>query len=144
MSDEATYTIGELAEAAGVSRRAVRYYVQRGLLPPPLGLGRGRHYTTLHLLRLLAVKAQQAAGASLDDIAGRDAAQTPLGAASAAPEGSAPQPEAWLRVPLGPGLELALSLRRGWPEPEQLRRLSAAAFAILGPPPGPEPKEETP
>ena len=32
--DGARYAIGELAEAGGVSRRAVRFYVQRGLIAP--------------------------------------------------------------------------------------------------------------
>jgi hypothetical protein len=37
LSQEPRYGIDELAERGGVSRRTVRYYVQRGLLPtqPP-------------------------------------------------------------------------------------------------------------
>jgi hypothetical protein len=38
-------SIGELADATGVSRRTVRFYVQRGLIDPPVGLGRASHYT---------------------------------------------------------------------------------------------------
>ena len=34
MKDATTYSIGELAESAGVSRRTVRFYVQQGLLGP--------------------------------------------------------------------------------------------------------------
>jgi len=49
-------SIGELSDATGVTRRTIRFYVQRGLLPPPLGGGRGSYYTEAHLLRLLAVK----------------------------------------------------------------------------------------
>jgi len=40
MADE-RYSVGELADLGGVSRRTVRYYVQEGLLPTPLGVGRG-------------------------------------------------------------------------------------------------------
>ena len=121
MSDELRYGIAELAARAGVTRRAVRYYVQRGLLPPPVGLGRGQHYTEAHLGRLLAIKAQQAAGRSLADIAAM------ADAAALTPAGSL-----WWRVPLAPGVEL--HVRRGRdPVPEDaLARLAAAARAILG------------
>jgi DNA-binding transcriptional MerR regulator len=46
----------ELAEAAGVSVRTVRYYIAEGLLPPPLGAGPRAAYTAEHLdrLRLIA------------------------------------------------------------------------------------------
>ena len=60
--------IGELADAAGLSRRAVRFYVQRKLLPTPLGRGRGRHYDASHLERLKRIAELQAAGHSLDAI----------------------------------------------------------------------------
>jgi DNA-binding transcriptional MerR regulator len=68
MADEKRYSIGEVAEAAGVSRRTVRYYVQRGLLPPPLGLGRGDHYTGDHLAVILQVKSLQERGFPLEEI----------------------------------------------------------------------------
>jgi DNA-binding transcriptional MerR regulator len=42
--------ISELAEAAGVSVRTVRYYIAEGLLPPPAGAR--SHYTREHLDRL--------------------------------------------------------------------------------------------
>ena len=68
MSDGPRYAIGDLADLGGVSRRTVRYYVQEGLLPAPLGVGRGNHYGREHLDRLLQVKALQEAGRSLDEI----------------------------------------------------------------------------
>jgi DNA-binding transcriptional MerR regulator len=43
VGDAVLYAIGDLAELAGVSRRTIRYYVQEGLVPAPLGLGRGSH-----------------------------------------------------------------------------------------------------
>jgi DNA-binding transcriptional MerR regulator len=62
------YSIDELASLGGVSRRTVRYYVQENLIPAPLGLGRGRHYTPEHLQQLLRVKALQESGRTLDEI----------------------------------------------------------------------------
>ena len=63
-----TYSIVELAQEAQVSRRTVRYYVQRGLLPPPEGKGRGSHYTQRHLQVLQLIKKAQLSGMSLEDV----------------------------------------------------------------------------
>ena len=68
--EQPRYSIGELADLGGVSRRTVRYYVQRGLLEAPTGLGRGRHYTRRHLDTLTRVRKLQEAGYGLAEIAG--------------------------------------------------------------------------
>jgi DNA-binding transcriptional MerR regulator len=49
------YTIGELAEAAGVTPRTIRYYTAEGLLPPPDTRGRYAQYGAEHLVRLHAI-----------------------------------------------------------------------------------------
>src|SRR5437660_10607797 len=69
--DERCYGIAELAERGGVTRRTVRYYVQRGLLPTPLGTGRGPHYTSAHLERLIHIRKLQEAGVPLAEITAR-------------------------------------------------------------------------
>jgi DNA-binding transcriptional MerR regulator len=61
-------SIGELADAAGLSRRAVRFYVQQKLLSAPAGVGRGRHYGREHLNQLRRIGELQSAGHSLDEI----------------------------------------------------------------------------
>src|SRR5207244_8364421 len=66
--DERFYGIAELAERGGVTRRTVRYYVQRGLLPTPLGTGRGPHYTQAHLERLIHIRQLQETGVPLAEI----------------------------------------------------------------------------
>lgn len=63
------YKLDELATAAGVSPRTVRYYVQRGLLPAPAFRGRDTAYGREHLLRLRAIRALQAKFLPLDAIA---------------------------------------------------------------------------
>ena len=68
MSEEKQYTIDELTRMTGVSRRTVRFYVQRGLLPPPAGRGRGRHYREEHLLGILRIQDLKRAGKSLDEV----------------------------------------------------------------------------
>src|SRR5688572_21740162 len=54
-SDERQYTLQELATAAGVSVRTIRYYIGEGLLPAPVGAGPQSHYTDSHLSRLRAI-----------------------------------------------------------------------------------------
>lgn len=105
--------IDDLADLGGVSRRTVRFYVQEGLLPPPLGVGRGRHYDESHLRRLLDVKAQQEAGRSLDEIrsgaragAGRDGG---VSGGGEEPSSLALPPASWRRIELAPGVELHLA-----------------------------------
>jgi DNA-binding transcriptional MerR regulator len=104
-SEQGRFGIDELADLGGVSRRTVRYYVQEGLLPAPLGVGRGRHYDQSHLDRLLDVKARQEAGQSLDDIRARRTPRSGRGQPAAAPSRTLPR-TTWRRLDLGPGVEL--------------------------------------
>jgi DNA-binding transcriptional MerR regulator len=50
------FSLSDLARAAGVTPRTVRYYLAQGLLPPPIGAGRGPHYDGDHLARLRLVR----------------------------------------------------------------------------------------
>ena len=72
MNEIKKYSIGELAEITGISRRTVRFYVQRGLIPPPQGLGRGRHYTDEHLERILKIRTLQREGVFLEQVNAMD------------------------------------------------------------------------
>jgi DNA-binding transcriptional MerR regulator len=103
--EQGRFNIDELADLGGVSRRTVRYYVQEGLLPVPLGVGRGRHYDQSHLDRLLRVKAEQEAGRSLDEIRARRKPPSDLTRFAAAPPRPLPR-SAWRRLELAPGVEL--------------------------------------
>lgn len=125
MSLESRHAIGDLADLAGVSRRTVRYYVQEGLLPAPLGVGRGRHYGDQHLEHLLKVKALQEQGRTLDEIR-RELSGPPRSKArtrsDAEPELAR---EAWRRVVVAPGVELHVSARVRMPPPGKLQDLAA-------------------
>jgi len=119
-----------------VAPRTVRYYVQRGLLPPPSFRGKDTTYGPEHLARLRAIKQLQQEGLPLDAIQARLAsatlaeleritgsktrapaaelrvtaphAKTPYagGPYRSAPRVSAPPGERWERIVLLPGLEL--------------------------------------
>src|SRR3954466_14284907 len=108
-------SLDELADRMGLTRRAVRFYVQRGLLPPPLGLGRGRHYDQRHVETLRRIAELQSAGHSLDAIgkilAGHDvppvaADLTPASPPLAASRRTDLAAELWTRLRLAPGVEL--------------------------------------
>lgn len=134
-------SIGELADAAGLSRRAVRFYVQQRLLPPPLGRGRGRHYDGSHLERLRRIGQLQSAGHSLDAI------RRILDTAPSAGGGAAPVPppeypprrpprpalsaQLWTRLSFGDGVELHFAAARHNPTVDQLMLLREAVQAIL-------------
>jgi DNA-binding transcriptional MerR regulator len=104
--EEERYGIDELAERAGVTRRTVRYYVQRGLLAGPEGAGRGAHYTGEHLATLVRIRELQEQGVPLDSIAAR------LRGEPAPPVAAAPSQSTWTRATLADGVELHLRGRR--------------------------------
>jgi DNA-binding transcriptional MerR regulator len=113
--------VAELADLGGVSRRTVRFYVQEGLLPAPLGVGRGRHYGPEHLERLLEVKGLQERGHSLAEI--RHALEH---GAAAGDRLAAPPPARthWVRLEVLPGVELNVSSAYRVPSPGRLAELA--------------------
>lgn len=67
-SERATYKISEVARAAQVTVRALRYYDEIGLLQPSARSAAGyRLYTRDDVLRLQAIKASRELGFSLDE-----------------------------------------------------------------------------
>ncbi|HXF65202.1 MAG TPA: MerR family transcriptional regulator [Burkholderiales bacterium] len=64
------FTIGDVAEAAGVGVETVRYYERRGLVPQPARSGGAyRRYGAGHVARIRFIKRAQALGFSLEEIA---------------------------------------------------------------------------
>jgi DNA-binding transcriptional MerR regulator len=128
-------SIGDLADAAGLSRRAIRFYVQQRLLPPPLGRGRGRHYDRSHLDRLNRIARLQAAGHSLDAIrrildGGKESVPPPAAPARRPPRANLTA-RLWTRLGLGDGGELHYDAARHNPTVEQLVQLRDAVRSIL-------------
>lgn len=68
------YSIRELSELTGVSVRTIQYYVQRGVLSPPLpkagrvGLMKHRLYTHIHLKELRKTQEILDRNMTLEDI----------------------------------------------------------------------------
>ena len=136
MTSALRYAIGDLARLAGVSRRTVRYYVQEGLIPPPLGVGRGNHYGAAHLEQILRVKAMQEAGRTLDEIrrvpGGRPAARRRQTVAEA-DQSQAVQRSVWRRLILAPGVELHIAGNVRLPSPGRLHELAEWCRRHLAP-----------
>lgn len=63
------YSLSDLARESGQSQRTIRFYIARGLLPGPLGAGRGARYGADHLDRLRRIAAMKSAGRTLAEIA---------------------------------------------------------------------------
>ena len=145
--------IADLADAAGVTRRAVHFYINRGLLPPALSRGRGAQYDSTHLARLREILRLQAAGHSLEAIARLLAvhaevqrpavAEEAPGAAAGVREGAdsagpaepiSParlQAQLLIRLRLAEGVELVLDTARYNPDAAQLLALRECVLAHL-------------
>lgn len=116
-----SYTIGDLAEKSGLTRRGIRFYVQRGMLHPPIGKGRGSHYDDGHLERLAQIQQLQDAGHSLENI--RRILDGELKESEIRPAnkpGRILQATCWSRYPISPGYELHVDTSRKLPTREQL------------------------
>jgi DNA-binding transcriptional MerR regulator len=70
MKEDHRYGIDDLCRLTGLTRRTVRFYVQKGLLDKPEGEKRGAWYTDRHLEQLALIRKWSAAGLSLEAIAG--------------------------------------------------------------------------
>ena len=65
MTTEDSFSIDELARAAGMTPRNVRAYRTKGLLPPPVRAGRVSQYRSVHLRRLRDIRELREAGLPL-------------------------------------------------------------------------------
>jgi DNA-binding transcriptional MerR regulator len=96
--DKKVYTITELSERTGYSRRTIHYYVQQGLIGPPAGRGRGGFYNDSHLQKLLEIRAQQEQGfklSAIQTLSEDDAAEMPES-----------ERDVWVRYQIIPGFEI--------------------------------------
>jgi DNA-binding transcriptional MerR regulator len=138
MADEPRYAIGDLAELGGVSRRTVRYYVQEGLIPAPLGVGRGNHYGAEHLQQLLRVKALQESGRTLDEIRRAFVEGVAATVQQRARLDAPTVPRSlWRRIVLSPGVELHISSDVRLPAEARLHELASWCHINLPAAPAP-------
>jgi DNA-binding transcriptional MerR regulator len=117
------YTIEDLCELTGFSRRTIRYYVQEGLIDAPAGRGRGGFYFDSHLDKLRQIKALQDDGLRLSQI-------QELLKEHKKPE-MAPLREIWIRYPIEPGIEIHIQRELDESERKKLAEIIRVAKSIL-------------
>ncbi|NLX18218.1 MAG: MerR family transcriptional regulator [Desulfobulbus sp.] len=122
--DENKYTIDDLVELSGYSRRTIRYYVHEGLIDPPAGRGRGGFYYDSHLERLRLIKAYQEKGIRISTMAamlkkGEPAADV------------ASFRNVMIRYEIAPGIELNVSREREISEPAAILEIIRIAKTIV-------------
>ena len=121
------FTIDEICVLVEMNKRTVRYYIQKGLVDRPEGIGKGAFYGHAHLEQLLAIRKWKAAGLSLDRIqdilAGEKGgyhSDKPLPPPMPKKQGEV---EVWSHMHFGDGIELHIEPRRAGLSPEQIRAL---------------------
>lgn len=128
MESGKTYTLDELAAAAEVNPRTIRYYIQLQLLDPPQGQTRAARYTLQHLQRLAAIKKLTDQGLSLERVA------QVLAEPAKMPEAARAQRPGALSVRthifLAPGIDLVIDPESAGLSGEELRQLVRALVGI--------------
>jgi len=120
------YTIEDLCELTGLSRRTIRYYVQEGLIEPPAGRGRGGFYFDSHLNKLRKIKTLQDKGLRLSAILPvlkrREMSEMPEEIIAR---------EIWVRYPIAEGVEIHISRDLEEKERKKLDEIVRVARSIL-------------
>src|SRR5690554_4685301 len=127
-------SLEQLSDQSGVPGRTIRFYIQKGLLPPPHGERRGAWYTPEHLAALLRIRQWQESGLSLDAIAGLLQARQEAPLAPARPGAI----EVRSHLIVADGIELSVAPERAGLTQSQIRQLFQrvrAALDELRPPP---------
>jgi len=116
------YTIEELGELTGYTRRTIRYYVQENLIDPPAGRGRGGFYYDSHIQQLLQIKSFQEKGigiAAMVSLMKKEAVEPVL-----------PSREVMIRYEIVPGIEINISREMEIKESKKIFEIIRIAKAI--------------
>ena len=129
MSNSMRYTLSEVCEMTGVSRRNVRFYIQEGLVDRPNGVGRGASYSGKHMSQLMIIKYWKDEGLSLHRI--RDLLQAKDSKSMPPPRGNTGGIEVWSHIHVKDGVELHIQPGKAGLSPEQLRMLQGQLVQAL-------------
>lgn len=121
--DEKQYSIEQLSELSGFTRRTIRYYIQEGLLEAPAGRGRGGFYYDSHLQKLRQIKSFQERGLGLDAILEllKSGEVQPISF----------EREVWVRHTITPGFEINIRRDLEQQENKKIAEIIKIARALL-------------
>ena len=123
MSDaEQKYSVDEICTLTDLPRRRLRFYIQQGVVSPPMGAKRGAYYTNQHLEQILEIKKWQRAGLSLERI--RELLHDDSDAPPAKPRHRGGI-EVWSHLLLDDGVEMHINPSRAELTPEALREFAS-------------------
>jgi len=121
------FNLDEICALVEMSRRKVRYYIQKNLVDKPEGTGKGAYYTHHHLEQLLAIRKWKEAGVSLErikeifrDEKGISQNGKPLPPPRIKKEGTV---EVWSHLYISDGIELHIEPKLSGLSPDQVRAL---------------------
>jgi len=120
--EQRKYTIEELGEITGFTRRTIRYYVQEGLIEPPAGRGRGGFYYDSHVQQLLRIRSFQEKGIGINAMLSmmeEEKNETLL-----------PSRQVMVRYEIVPGIEINVSREIETKEPKKILELIRIAKSI--------------
>ena len=117
-------TFAELAGKAGLPGRTIRFYIAKGLLPGPVKAGRGATYGKEHLETLRSIKASQAKGLTLSEVARRLSGESQ--------REIFPQPTGWWNYPVAEDVTVSVRADVSPWRLKQIRRYLNEMAAGLG------------
>jgi DNA-binding transcriptional MerR regulator len=120
------YSADELAAAAGLPRRTIRYYIQLGLVDRPIGETRAAHYGWRHLGQLLRIRELSEEGLSLEAIRARLQSPGPATPVAAPSPGTL---QVMTHVTLAPGVSLVVDPAAAGLSADALRQLAREIVA---------------
>ena len=124
-ADIKKFSLDDLCTLSDTSKRTVRYYMQIGLVDPPLGATKAAHYLHKHLEQLLTIRKLSDAGVSLDRIREVLSGEVPPLPPRQRQPGSV---EVRSHLFIAEGVELEISPEQAGLSPEQVRTLVRAVM----------------
>lgn len=122
-ANDKKFSLDELCTLSDTSKRTARYYMQIGLVDPPIGSTKAAHYLYQHLDQLLTIRKLSEAGVSLERIREVLSGETPPLPPRQRQVGSV-QVRSHLHI--AEGIELEISPEQAGLSPEQIRTLVRA------------------
>lgn len=119
------FNLDDLCTLSDTSKRTVRYYMQIGLVDPPIGSTKAAHYLHRHLDQLLTIRKLSEAGVSLERIREVLSGETLPLPPRQRQSGSV---EVRSHLFIADGVELEISPERAGLSPEQVRTFVRAVM----------------